>query len=95
MPVVFLTAYYGLVDLAGLRAGERVLVHAAAGGVGMAAVQLARHLGAEVFAHREPGKWDGAARRSGLDDDHIASSRTLDFERRFRAPPAAAASTWC
>ncbi|MGH3374530.1 MAG: polyketide synthase dehydratase domain-containing protein, partial [Actinoallomurus sp.] len=50
LPVVYLTAYYGLVDLADLRQGERLLVHAAAGGVGMAAVQLARHLGAEVFA---------------------------------------------
>ncbi|HEX8742891.1 MAG TPA: beta-ketoacyl synthase N-terminal-like domain-containing protein, partial [Thermoleophilaceae bacterium] len=57
-PVAFLTAYYGLVDLAGLRAGERVLVHAGAGGVGMAAIQLARHLGAEVFATASPGKWD-------------------------------------
>ncbi|MEU8104944.1 beta-ketoacyl synthase N-terminal-like domain-containing protein, partial [Nonomuraea muscovyensis] len=42
VPVAFLTAYYGLVDLAGLRPGERVLIHAAAGGVGMAAVQIAR-----------------------------------------------------
>ncbi|MFF8619376.1 alcohol dehydrogenase catalytic domain-containing protein, partial [Streptomyces sp. NPDC015350] len=41
LPVVFLTAYYGLVDLAGLRAGERLLVHSAAGGVGMAALQIA------------------------------------------------------
>src|SRR5262249_29565671 len=41
VPVVFLTAYYGLVDLAHLEPGERLLVHAAAGGVGMAAVQLA------------------------------------------------------
>ena len=54
VPVVFVTAYYALVDLAGLRAGESVLVHAAAGGVGMAAVQLARHLGAEVYRDREP-----------------------------------------
>ena len=42
VPMVFMTAYYGLVDLAGLSSGESVLVHAAAGGVGMAAVQLAR-----------------------------------------------------
>ncbi|MFI2208044.1 polyketide synthase dehydratase domain-containing protein, partial [Streptomyces sp. NPDC020192] len=49
VPVAFLTAYYGLRDLAGLRAGESVLVHAAAGGVGMAAVQLARLWGAEVY----------------------------------------------
>ncbi|MCL2733783.1 MAG: SDR family NAD(P)-dependent oxidoreductase, partial [Actinomycetia bacterium] len=82
-PVVFLTAYYGLVDLAGLRPGERVLVHAAAGGVGMAAVQLARHLGAEVYGTASPAKWD-AVRALGLDDDHLSSSRTLDFEERFR-----------
>ncbi|GAA4184117.1 hypothetical protein GCM10022252_12500 [Streptosporangium oxazolinicum] len=81
---VFLTAYYGLVDLAGLRAGEAVLVHAGAGGVGMAAVQLARHLGAEVFATASPGKWD-TLRELGLDDDHIASSRSLEFRDRFLA----------
>ncbi|MGH2855056.1 MAG: type I polyketide synthase, partial [Solirubrobacteraceae bacterium] len=78
----FLTAYYGLVDLAGLRRGERVLVHAAAGGVGMAAVQLARHLGAEVFATASPGKWD-ALRSMGLEDSHIASSRDTAFRERF------------
>ncbi|MCX4473502.1 SDR family NAD(P)-dependent oxidoreductase [Micromonospora sp. NBC_01655] len=84
VPVVFLTAYHGLVNLAGLRRGESVLVHAAAGGVGMAAVQLARHLGAEVYATASPAKWD-ALRALGLDDDHLASSRTLDFEARFFA----------
>ncbi|MFI2352725.1 type I polyketide synthase, partial [Streptomyces sp. NPDC019443] len=82
VPVVFLTAYYALVDLGGLRAGESVLVHAAAGGVGMAAVQLARHLGAEVFGTASPGKW-GRLRGSGLDEAHIASSRDLDFEGSF------------
>ncbi|PWW60495.1 acyl transferase domain-containing protein, partial [Actinokineospora spheciospongiae] len=79
VPVVFLTAYYGLVDLARLQAGERLLVHAATGGVGMAAVQIARHLGAEVFATASPGKWD-VLRGMGFGDDRIASSRTLDFE---------------
>ncbi|CAM5603037.1 Type-I PKS OS=Streptomyces griseus OX=1911 GN=pks2-2 PE=4 SV=1 [Streptomyces griseus subsp. griseus] len=58
VPIVFLTAWYALRDLADLRPGERVLVHAGAGGVGMAAIQLARHLGAEVFATAHPGKWD-------------------------------------
>ena len=82
VPIAFLTAYYGLVDLAGLREGERVLVHAAAGGVGMAAVQLARHLGAEVFATASEGKW-GVLRGLGLDDAHIASSRTVEFGERF------------
>ncbi|MFE3551991.1 type I polyketide synthase [Streptomyces kronopolitis] len=84
VPVVFLTAYYALVDLGELQAGESVLVHAAAGGVGMAAVQLARHLGAEVFGTASPGKW-GTLRSSGLDEAHIASSRDLDFERSFLA----------
>ncbi|MFW6693104.1 type I polyketide synthase [Streptomyces sp. MAR4 CNX-425] len=81
-PVVFLTAWYGLVELAGLKAGETVLVHAAAGGVGMAALQLARHLGAEVYATASHPKWE-AVRAQGIDDDHIASSRTLEFEQRF------------
>ncbi|ADI03771.1 type I modular polyketide synthase [Streptomyces bingchenggensis BCW-1] len=82
VPLVFLTAYYGLVDLAGLSSGESVLVHAGAGGVGMAAIQLARHLGVEVFATASEGKWD-ALRSLGIPDDHIASSRTTDFEERF------------
>jgi acyl transferase domain-containing protein/NADPH:quinone reductase-like Zn-dependent oxidoreductase/acyl carrier protein/NADP-dependent 3-hydroxy acid dehydrogenase YdfG len=84
VPVVFLTAYYGLIDLARLQPGESVLVHAAAGGVGMAAVQLARHLGAEVFGTASPGKWH-TLRDNGFDDTHLASSRTLDFERQFTA----------
>ncbi|MEU1488018.1 type I polyketide synthase, partial [Streptomyces sp. NPDC005752] len=81
-PVVFMTAYYALVDLGRLQPGESVLVHAAAGGVGMAAVQLAQHLGAEVFATASSGKWD-VVRSLGVDDAHIASSRTIDFERQF------------
>ncbi|SCL53998.1 Acyl transferase domain-containing protein [Micromonospora eburnea] len=82
VPIVFLTAYYGLRDLAGLRAGNSVLIHAAAGGVGMAAVQLARHWGAEVYATASTGKWD-TLRAMGLPESHIANSRTLDFERTF------------
>ncbi|ORV61713.1 polyketide synthase [Mycobacterium europaeum] len=82
--VVFATAFYALVDLAAAKRGQRVLVHAAAGGVGMAAVQLARHLGMEVFATASRGKWD-TLRGMGFDDDHIADSRSLDFEDKFRA----------
>ncbi|MGV9660763.1 type I polyketide synthase [Streptomyces koyangensis] len=84
VPVVFSTAYYGLTDVAGARPGESVLVHSAAGGVGMAAVQLAHHLGLEVFGTAGPGKWD-VLRSAGLDDAHIASSRDLAFEDRFRS----------
>ncbi|OLF06608.1 hypothetical protein BLA60_30505 [Actinophytocola xinjiangensis] len=83
VPAVYLTAYHALVDLAGLRAGESLLVHAAAGGVGIAAVHLARHLGAEVFGTASEGKWDTLV-RLGLDTAHLGSSRTLDFEGRVR-----------
>ncbi|BCZ24158.1 type I polyketide synthase [Mycobacterium senriense] len=82
--VVFATANYALMDLAGAKPGQRVLVHAAAGGVGMAAVQLARHIGLEVFATASRGKWD-TLRDMGFDDDHIADSRSLEFEDKFQA----------
>ncbi|MET2910858.1 MDR/SDR family oxidoreductase, partial [Mycobacterium tuberculosis] len=57
---------------------------AGTGGVGMAAVQLARHLGLEVFATASKGKWD-TLRAMGFDDDHISDSRSLEFEDKFRA----------
>ncbi|SCF89507.1 type I polyketide synthase [Streptomyces sp. Cmuel-A718b] len=79
VPIAFVTAYYGLLHVGGLAAGESVLVHAAAGGVGMAAVQIARHAGAEVYGTASPGKW-GA---TGLDTGHLASSRDLEFEKIF------------
>ncbi|MFD3916643.1 SDR family NAD(P)-dependent oxidoreductase, partial [Streptomyces sp. NPDC058603] len=82
MPLVFLTAYYALVELGGLRRGEKVLIHAGAGGVGMAAIQVANHLGAEVFATASEGKWD-VLRSLGVAEDHLASSRTTDFEAAF------------
>ncbi len=82
VPVAFLTALYGLADLAATRPGEAALVHAATGGVGMAAVQLARHWGVEVFVTASRGKWD-ALHAMGFDDDHIGDSRTLEFEQKF------------
>ncbi|MEU7751231.1 type I polyketide synthase [Micromonospora sp. NPDC049171] len=82
--IVFATAWMSLVEIAAVRPGDVVLVHAGAGGVGMAAVQLARHLGAEVFATASPGKWD-VLRGLGLDDTHIGSSRSLEFRDRFLA----------
>ncbi|MEV0637558.1 type I polyketide synthase [Streptomyces sp. NPDC050619] len=83
VPVVYLTAYHCLVELAGVGPGDRVLVHSGAGGVGLAAIQLARHLGAEVFATASPAKWD-TLRAAGVRDDHIAGSRTDSFEAAFR-----------
>ncbi|MFD8383310.1 SDR family NAD(P)-dependent oxidoreductase [Streptomyces sp. NPDC059679] len=84
VPTTFLTAWYGLVDLAGLKAGESVLIHAATGGVGTAAVQIARHLGAEVYATASPGK-HAVLEAMGIDEAHRASSRDLDFETAFHA----------
>ncbi|MGL5865738.1 MAG: amino acid adenylation domain-containing protein [Dermatophilaceae bacterium] len=82
VPAAFLTAYYALHELAGLRGGERVLIHAGTGGVGLAAIQLAQHAGAEVFATASPAKWP-VLRGLGLDDEHIANSRTCDFADAF------------
>ncbi|WP_370653180.1 type I polyketide synthase [Mycobacterium sp. 20KCMC460] len=91
-PVVFATAYYALKVLADIQPGQRLLVHAAAGGVGMAAVQLARHWGVEVFATASKGKWD-TLRALGFDDDHIADSRSVEFEDKFRLATAGAGVT--
>jgi polyketide synthase 12 len=79
-PIVFLTAYYALTDLVPLETHHTILIHAATGGVGMAAVQLARLRGAEIYATAQPAKWP-VLRAQGLDDAHIASTRTLDFEQ--------------
>ncbi len=87
VPVAFLTAYIALVDIGGLSAGQRVLIHAGAGGVGQAAIQIARHLGAEVFATAHPNK-QHVLTGLGLDAGHIASSRTLSFADAFGAATA-------
>ena len=95
MPVAFVTAWYALVDAGGAAGRGTVLVHAAAGGVGMAAVQLARHLGAEVFATASAGKQ--AVR--GRDGPGRGAYRVVaDGGVRGAVPrprPAAAGWTWC
>ncbi|WP_344469804.1 SDR family NAD(P)-dependent oxidoreductase, partial [Kitasatospora kazusensis] len=89
VPITFLTAYYGLTDVTTVAPGERILIHAGAGGVGMAAIQLAHYWGAEVYATASPSKWR-VLRELGIDDEHLASSRNLDFEERFRSTTAGA-----
>ena len=77
IPMAFMTAGYALNKLAKLSAGQRVLIHAASGGVGLAAVQLALNTGAEVF-----GTAGNPEKRSYLEFigvHHILNSRTLDF----------------
>ncbi|MFF0885013.1 type I polyketide synthase [Streptomyces sp. NPDC003456] len=82
VPCAFLTAYHALFRVAKLRKGQRVLIHAAAGGVGMAAVRLARHVGAEIYATASPAKWP-VLRALGVDETHLASSRDLAFAEKF------------
>ncbi|MFD1120215.1 SDR family NAD(P)-dependent oxidoreductase, partial [Sphaerisporangium aureirubrum] len=84
IPIAFATAYYSLVDLAGTRPGDNVLIHAAAGAVGQAATQLAQHLGAEVYATAHPAKWPTLT-ANGIPAERQANSRTTEFEDHFRA----------
>ncbi|MWA16244.1 type I polyketide synthase [Streptomyces sp. BA2] len=83
IPLVHLTAYHGLCNLAGLRAGERVLVHSATGGVGLAAIRIAQWKGAEVLA--TAGSPEKRALLGLMGVRHVADSRSLDFVERFRA----------
>ena len=80
VPVVFMTAWHALANVARLRPGEKVLIHSGAGGVGMAAIQIARHMGAEVIASAgSPGK-RSLLRMLGV--EHVIDSRRGDFSER-------------
>lgn len=83
IPVAFTTAWLALRHAAQLGPGERILIHAAAGGVGLAAVQIARHLGAEVWATAG----SDAKRKLLLDMGvrGVGSSRDSSFATQFRA----------
>jgi NADPH:quinone reductase-like Zn-dependent oxidoreductase len=77
LPLAGLTAWQALVDLAGLRAGQRVLIHAAAGGVGHLAVQIARSRGARVIATASAPKH---ALLAALGADELIDHRSTAFE---------------
>jgi NADPH:quinone reductase-like Zn-dependent oxidoreductase len=80
-PVNYATAQAGLVVMGGLKQGERVLIHAAAGGVGISATQIAKRIGAEVFGTASASKHD-AIRAQGV--DHAIDYRTQDFAEEVR-----------
>lgn len=80
---VFLTAYYALVEVARLQPGERILIHSAAGGVGLAAVQVAQWLGAEIYA--TAGNDEKRDFLHGLGVRHVMDSRSLTFADEVRA----------
>ena len=82
LPVAFYTAWYSLVELARLREGERVLIHGGAGGVGLAAIQIASALGAEVIATVSSPDKEAIARLYGA--AHVYDSRSLAFAERVR-----------
>jgi acyl transferase domain-containing protein/NADPH:quinone reductase-like Zn-dependent oxidoreductase/SAM-dependent methyltransferase/acyl carrier protein len=77
LPVVFMTAWHALHHVARMRKGERILVHAGAGGVGMAAIQIAHYLGAEVIA--SAGNPTKRALLRALGVSHVIDSRRSDF----------------
>ncbi len=78
IPVNYGTAWAALIDYGGLRAGQRVLVHSAGGGVGIAAIQIAKNAGAEVYGTASPGKHD---RVSELGCDHALDYTKPGWER--------------
>ncbi|KAK6206411.1 beta-ketoacyl synthase domain-containing protein [Colletotrichum tabaci] len=79
-PVVFTTAYHALVNLARLRPGQSVLIHAAAGGVGQAAIQLAQHLGLDIYVTvGSEDKRTLVMDKYGIPEGRIFNSRDASF----------------
>lgn len=81
LPSVYFTAHYALRYLANLRSAERVLIHGGAGGVGMAAIRIARHLGAHVYATAGTTEKRHFLRCLGVDE--AFDSRSLEFADRI------------
>lgn len=80
LPIVWGTVYHSLIDLGRLQRGDKILIHSAAGAVGQAAIMLAQHVGAEVFATvSNSAKRELLERTYGIPSDHIFSSRTTAF----------------
>ncbi len=77
VPTTFFTVYYALKHLAQIEPGEKILIHGAAGGVGIAAIQYARYCGAEIFATAGSDEKRDFVRLLGA--DHVMDSRSLSF----------------
>ncbi|WP_424862750.1 SDR family NAD(P)-dependent oxidoreductase [Streptomyces sp. MMS24-I29] len=82
LPTAFLTAWYALRHVAQLTPGERVLIHSATGGTGLAAIAVAHLLGANVLA--TAGSEDKRRHLRGMGIRHVMDSRTLDFAEQTR-----------
>ncbi|KAF9760641.1 hypothetical protein IL306_004227 [Fusarium sp. DS 682] len=84
MPMVFTTAYVALLDVSHIQRGQSVLIHAAAGGVGQAAIQLAQHLGADIYTTVGSSKKKQLIQqRYGIPDHRIFNSRDASFASRI------------
>lgn len=84
--IAAVTAQFALEHLGGLQRGDRVLVHAAAGGVGMASVALAQRVGAEIYATAGSDAKRSYLRSLGV--EHVYDSRSLDFAEQIRTDTA-------
>ncbi|KAI4272255.1 MAG: hypothetical protein LQ337_005421 [Flavoplaca oasis] len=85
IPAVFCTAYYSLINVARLQAGESVLIHAAAGGVGQAAIIIAQMVGAEIYVTvGSEVKKEHLIVTYGIPRNHILNSRTSAFGQEIR-----------
>ncbi|MEU2588076.1 type I polyketide synthase [Streptomyces avermitilis] len=83
LPAAYVTAWYALRHVARLTAGERILIHSATGGTGLAAIGVARMLGAEVLATAGNAEKRGYLRGMGI--EHVMDSRSLHFTEQTRA----------
>ncbi|RDA88311.1 hypothetical protein CP532_6585, partial [Ophiocordyceps camponoti-leonardi (nom. inval.)] len=84
LPSVYLTALHSLYDLADVKRGDRVLIHSATGGLGIASIQICRAVGAEVYATvGQDAKKRFLMERFAIPEDHIFHSRNADFERQI------------
>lgn len=83
LPVAYVTAHYALNRVAGLGRGERVLIHAGAGGVGQAAIQIAKARGAEIYTTAGAPRKREFLQEQGI--AHVMDSRSLDFAGEIRA----------
>jgi len=82
LPISYMTAYYALVKKGGLKKNEKVLIHSAAGGVGMAAINIAKWIGAEILATAGSDEKREYIRNLGVQD--VMNSRSLEFAEEIK-----------
>ncbi|KAE8387497.1 hypothetical protein BDV23DRAFT_186283 [Aspergillus alliaceus] len=84
IPVVYTTAVYSLINIANLQRGQSVPIHSAAGGLDQACIQIAQHVGAEIYITVGSNEKDHICSRCGLLSDHVFSSTNPQFADQIR-----------